>query len=223
MRKSGCVVAGLLGLLALPPTVAGQTSYGVLLKAGTLGAGADAAVGVGGRLDLRGGVGFWPIDFDDQTINDISFDLDLPSTYASVGVDLYPTGGGLRLSGGLMFRPDEPVITGRCTGTREFGGTQYDCSQVGELTGTIESSSAAPFVSLGFGRVAGSGVGFFLEIGGAFMGSPTVEITADGPLAADQQFQRSLEEEEADFEDDLGPYLKVHPMVQLGVRIGLGG
>jgi hypothetical protein len=64
-------------------------------------------------------------------------------------------------------------------------------------------------------------VGFFLDLGVAFQGSPSVTAEADGPIASQPQFQQDLQEEVDEIEDDVSPFT-VYPVLAIGVAVGLG-
>lgn len=223
MRKS--LAVGLVAALALPAAATAQVGFGVGVKAGSIGVGAEAAVALGQSLAIRGGGALFPVDFD-GTFSDIEFAVDLPDTYMNVGVDFYPTAGGFRLSGGMLFKPDNPELRGTFTQNQEIGGREYTPEQIGTLVGVIDSGKSAPFAAIGFGRHTSSGIGFFLDLGAAFLSEPTLSLTQEGGnLNSFEQaeFDQRLEDERQSMEEDLGGYLKIYPILQLGLKLGLGG
>jgi len=209
--------------LALPHTLSAQ-GLALAGRAGTLGLGAEAAVGLGERLALRGGVGLLPFE-PSVTIEDIDFTLSLPDTWFNIGADLY-LGGGFRLGGGMLFKSDDPSIDGRPTESVEIGGRDYTPEEIGNIVGTFDSGSSAPYVLLGFGRHVLSGIGLFADFGVAFMGEQEVGLEAPNTnfdtQIEEEEFRARLEEEERDFEEDAGSYLDYWPILNIGVKIGLG-
>lgn len=223
MRKSLAIAA--VAALALPVAAQAQTGFGVGVKAGSIGVGAEAAIGFGSSLAIRGGAALFPVDFD-GTFSGIDFDVDLPDTYMNIGVDFYPTAGAFRLSGGLLIKPDDPELRGTFSQDQELGGRTYTPEQIGTLIGSIDSGKTAPFAMIGFGRHTSTGLGFYADLGAAFLKEPVLTLTQEGgSLNAQEQaaFDDDLEEERQSIEDDLGGYLKIYPILQLGLRIGLGG
>jgi hypothetical protein len=186
-----------------------------------MGLGAEAAFGLGNHVAFRGGIGTFPFTVTSE-FDKIEYTIDPPSQVANVGLDFYPSAdGAFRLSVGAMMR-SEVALEGRLTGAVEVGGQTYPADQVGSLSGTVENNEIAPYATLGFGRTYASGVGFFMEIGAGVVGEPTLTLTASGPISGNAQFQDSLERERAETEEDLGTYLKFHPIVSFGISFGFG-
>lgn len=224
MRKSLAVVALALAL-TFPAAALAQTGFGIGVKAGSIGVGVEGAVSLGSMLNLRGGGALFPVDWEfthDTQAGDLEFDLNLPDSYLNLGLDLYPGGGGFRISGGLLFKPDDPSIEATPTGTVEFGGETFNREEVGTITGEIDSGSVAPFAAIGFGNHTRSGFGFFVDLGAALLKEPELTLRAEGGTRSQDVNQR-LEQERQEIEDELDKYLKIYPIVQIGVRIGLGG
>ena len=219
MRATAIAAFLLAAVLAFPS--AGSAQVGVGVRAGTLGLGADIAFAVSPKVQIRGGGGIQPID-PTFTISDIKYTVDLPGSFVNVGIDLFPTGGGFRIGGGVLYKPDDVSISGEFTGSVDIGGRSYTGSEVGKLTGTVTSKTTAPYAMIGFGKHASSGIGLFLDIGAAFVGEQTLELTATGAAASNAQFLADLESERLDTEDSLNK-VKIYPMVNLGLRIGVGG
>lgn len=223
MRKRVTVLALLVPFI-LPVALAAQ-GFGIGVKAGTLGVGLEGALALGGKVNLRVGGGMLPYD-PTLTLGDIEFDIDLPDKYFNVGLDLYPTGGGFRLMGGLIYKPDEMQLEASFTKSQDIGGFVYTPAQIGTLAGSVESGSLAPFVGIGFGRHTASGVGIFVDLGASFVGEPELTLTSvGGSLTGAEKtvFNGRLETERQQTEDDMGGYLKIYPVLQLGLRIGVGG
>lgn len=212
-----------MALLALPSAVLAQ-GIGVAGRAGTVGIGAEGALGLNDALVIRGGVGLMPFEVD-ATIDDIDFTLTLPETWYNIGIDLYPGGGSFRIGGGLLFKPDDPTVVGTITGstTVEIGDQTYTATDVSQLNGTLDSSDSAPYVLIGFGKHTSPGLGLFLDLGVAFLGEPTVSLSASGNsvVVNSPEFQNELRKQEQNFEDDAGSYLKLWPFLSIGLRLGI--
>jgi hypothetical protein len=218
MKKTFFALAT-VAALAFPSLADAQ--IGVAARGGTLGIGGEVALGVGEALVLRGGLGFMPLE-PSATISDIDFTLKLPETWYNVGVDLYVT-PSFRIGGGMLFKSDDPSLEGEFTGTVDIGGRDFTPGELGTLTGVLDSKDKAPYALIGFGKHTSQGVGLFLDLGVAFTGETDVQLDATGGTFSDQaELQSRLTAEEADLEEDLGSYLKYWPILNIGVRIGLG-
>jgi hypothetical protein len=219
MMRKMLAVAAVTGLLPAA-AVAQGFGVGVGARAGTLGIGAEAAFAPTGSFALRGGIGILPVEFS-RTYSDVDYTSEPTSPIANIGVDFYPGGGSLRLGAGMLFLSEPTTLGGEYTGSVNIGGQTYQGSQVGTLSGELDHGSTAPYAIVGWGRHTGSGIGLFLDLGAAFMSDPTLELTATGPIANDATFQANLEREEDEAEEAAQDYLKILPIVSIGVRIGI--
>ena len=50
-----------------------------------------------------------------------------------------------------------------------------------------------------------------------------LEATGDATIITSSEFQEDLRKQETSIEDDLGSYIKVWPILNIGLRIGVGG
>jgi hypothetical protein len=186
--------------------------------------GGELALGLTDAFVIRGGLGLMPFE-PSATIDDIEFTLKLPEKWITIGADIY-LGGSFRIGGGMLFKPDDPTITGEIAGgSVTIGDVVYTSTDVAQLTGTLDSKDQAPYVLIGFGRHTSSGIGLFLDLGAAFIGEPTVSIAATGnsTVISSAEFTSELRKQERNIEDDLGSYIKVWPILNIGLRIGVGG
>ncbi len=204
-----CTLAG----LAIGPAALSAQGFAIAGRVGTLGLGAEAAVGLSPKLALRGGLGLMPLE-PTATIDDIEFTVGLPETWFNIGADLF-LGSGFRIGGGMLFKPDDPTLTGELSGTAsiEIGDEVYTSAEVAQLNGVLDSKDQAPYVIMGFGRHAAPGVGLFLDLGVAFLGEPDVQLSATGNVVGSAEFQAELAKQEQRTEDDLGSYLKLWPIL----------
>ena len=228
--KKGLLVLSSALLLALPVSVSAQ-GFGVAARAGTLGLGAEAAVGLTDFVVVRGGLGLFPIETDATRFWDVGQDVDatlkLPRTWYNIGVDLY-LGGSFRIGGGMLYKPDDPSITAtlQTTGEIDIGGQTYTATEVSEVVGSLSTKDSAPYVLLGFGKHTSPGIGLFLDLGVAFMGDSQVSLQAtDGnpAIIGSEMFQANLRQEEQNLNSDLPAWAKKYwPIASIGLRIGLG-
>ncbi len=211
----------LIALLVIPQTLAGQR-FALGGRAGTLGFGAEAALGLSDNFVVRGGLGSFIFEFEGEQ-DGVDYTVSPPSMTGTLGIDLYPTGGSFRLMAGLMFRNGDFEL--KSSDLAEAGGIEIgdgEYTESGTLHGTVATSSTAPFVGLGFGRHTSGGFGFFLDLGVAFVGEPEVTLTAQGDIASVPGFQEDLDREAQNLEDDAAPYLKYWPILSIGVKIPVG-
>ena len=215
MRAPYCL---LIAILAIPQSLSAQ-SFGFGARAGTLGFGAEAALGLSDHLVVRGGIGSFFLDFNGD-FDGVDYTVTPPSMTGTLGVDLHPTGGSFRLMAGIMFRDgDFELESGDLSqaGSIEIGDTEYD--EAGTLTGAFATSSTAPFVGLGFGHHSRGGFGVFLDLGVAFVGEADVTMQEHGAIATVPGFQQDLDKEVQNLEDEAAPYLKYWPIISFGVKI----
>ena len=94
---------------------------------------------------------------------------------------------------------------------------------MGPVTGSGTSKERAPYVLIGFGRHTDRGFGLSLDIGAAFTGDPGVTLDATGGTYPDQdELDARLDAEARNFENDMKTYLRIWPILSLGLRLGLG-
>lgn len=225
MFRTNLVLAAVLSLTL--PVAAGAQVFALAGRAGTIGLGAEAAVGFGERLTLRGGLGLTPVEIDAGSLvevgDQVEATLTLPKAWYNLGADLN-LGAGFRIGGGMLFKNDDPELEAILPsgGTIEIDGVEYSGSQVQSVTGVLDSKDQAPYAILGFGSTQGAGIGLFFDLGVAFLGDPEVALSATGDQAVvgSNEFQNRLRQEEQRVEDEAGEYLRLWPILNLGVRIG---
>lgn len=216
MRKTFVGTVAMLTATTVPLTAQG---VGVAPHVGTLGIGADVALGGVSALAVRAGANFMPFDID-ASASDIDFTISPPSARFTLLVDIAAP-VGFRVTGGALLTSGDIEATGSYTGTVDIGDTTYTAADVGTLTGTIVTNKFAPYVGIGWGKPASSRFGFFLDLGVAFHGKPEITLAADGPVTALPGFQDDLEEERQSIEDDAN-WFRVYPVLSIGFSIGLG-
>ena len=221
MRK--CVLTLSAALLLAAPTALSAQGFGLAARAGTLGVGPEAALGLTDALVIRGGIGLTAFE-PSVTIDDIPFTLTLPPRWVTIGADIYLS-GTFRIGGGMLFKSEDPMLLAENTGSIDIGDMTYTSDQVSQLTGTLDSEDQAPYVLIGFGKHTSTGIGLFLDLGAAFLGESEVllEATGDATIITSSEFQEELRKQETSTEDDLRSYIKVWPILNIGLRIGVGG
>lgn len=209
---------GALLVFGLPGAAFGQIGVGA--RVGTLGIGGEVSVGVAPRLALRGGIGALPFEYN-STYSGLEYTVSPPGTIWNLGVDFHTGMAGLRLTAGILHRPQFD-LEGHYTGATQFGGQTYNGTI--DVTGSMKNDNeTAPYFAIGFGRTSGPGIGLFVDAGVALLGDGRIRLTGTcGDCgAAQQQFQSDLDAEAAQAEDEFGEFLKVHPVLQIGLRLGI--
>lgn len=209
----------LLLIIAIPSALNAQ-GFALGARAGTLGFGGEVALSLSDNLAVRGGLGSFFYEYEDE-LEGVDYTISPPSMTATVGIDVYPWGGSFRLIGGIMFRDgDFEAESGDLSqvGSIDIGDETFDDVD-GRLFGTLATNSTAPFVGMGFGNHTQGGFGFFIDFGVAFVGEPDVDLRAEGPVTSNQLFMSELAKEEQAIQDDAGGYLTYWPILNLGVKI----
>jgi hypothetical protein len=213
-------VAGVALLVAVGP--AAWADVGVLLKAGTLGAGIDVSKGIGETLALRLQANALSYD-EDITESDVEYSADLGLKSAGLLLDWHPFSGTFRVSAGAYWNGNEAAATGRPTGgTYVINGTTYSSSDIGSLNGQIDFSEVAPYFGIGFGSTpkAGRGMSFSFDLGVLYQGEPNVGLTVACGAALTvpecTQLQNDVAAEAGALQDDLKDY-KFYPVVSFGI------
>jgi hypothetical protein len=201
------------------------------------------AVGVHTQLSTTGFIGvdagykFNPNLHARLGLNAVGFNLD----YTSQGIDykakftptnvhllgdFFPFGGGLRLTGGLIFQGNQFNATGTPNSSAlptqiSLGGTNYNLSDVGSVSSEGSfSNSVAPYLGIGFGTPLSSGLGFNFDAGVMFAGSAKVKLRANIPSSVDPTIQNnirnSLAEQERITNNDIGSF-GLYPVLSVGI------
>jgi hypothetical protein len=205
------------------------------------------AVGVHTQLSSTGFVGvdagykFSPNLHARLGLNTVGFNVD----YTSQGIDykakfnptnvhllgdFFPFGGGLRLTGGLVFQsnqfnatgtPNSSAVPGGIPTQINLGGTTYNISDVGTVSSEGSfSNSVAPYLGIGFGTPISPGLGFNFDAGVMFAGSANVKLRANipstVPAALQDQIRTSLADQERRTNSDIGSF-NVYPVISVGI------
>jgi hypothetical protein len=204
MRKVQFALAG----LALAAAGTAQAA-GIGARIGTTGLGADVAWDLAPTLSARLGYSGGSVNHDvstDLTTYHGKLNLKNLNTF----LDFAPLGPFFRFTGGFVFNDNKfDVHTDQVSG--------------GSISGTVTpSKSAAPYLGIGYGRVAGAGVNFYADLGVMYQGSPKASLTANcGTLSPGQcsTLQSQAASEQAQLEDKL-KNAKYYPVLNIGLTIG---
>ncbi len=221
MRNILHILAAASALLCAPGAALAQTTgFSVGPSVGTDGIGADALYKVSPFVAARAGFRYADLSLS-ETIDDVSYDLDVGFTAGLTALDIHPFANGFRVSGGAYFSGRSIDLGATPSRPVEIGDRTYTPQEVGMLTGTSDWNNAAPFLGVGFnnGLNAIKRFGFQAMLGAAYIGDPDVTLEATGGLlASDPAFQDDLDEEAQRLADDLDDF-PFHPVLSLGLTV----
>jgi len=183
---------------------------GVGVRIGTTGLGVDVAKNIAPLLDARVGYSGGSWGYDSST-SGASYTGDIKLSNLNALLDFHPLGPLFRLTGGVIFNKNKYEATGTPNG------------QAGSFNATVESGkTAAPYLGIGYGNVAGTGVNFYADLGVMFMGTPKATISANCSGLSGAQctsLQNQVASEQQNLQDKLDRF-KAYPVLNIGVTIG---
>jgi hypothetical protein len=212
--------------LVLPADMSAQSiGVGVAARAGTLGFGGEAAVNVTRFLGVRGGFGVLPFKYTGAA-DQVTYRIESTSPISNIGVDLYPGLADLRIGGGIMFLPNPTTFQARYDGTIMIDGAEYSNEEIGDLTGSLDHGSSAPYLIIGLGRQTNRGIGIFLDLGAGFIEGHRFSYSVTGAVSDPSnprydEFQQGIAAETQAIEDNANKYVKVFPILSGGIRFGI--
>ena len=216
-------VVRIIFIIAALLCVSSTHAAGVGIRAGTTGIGGDVAWGLVPTLSAR--VGYSYLTFSTTVdSSDIKYDAKPKLSNGNLFLDWSPL-GPFRITGGLILNTNKVDVTAQSSsGSFTIGGTTYPAGSIGSLSGTVKSgNSAAPYLGIGYGNVAGAGVNFYFDLGVMFQGSPKASLTANCnpaiPSLLCSQIQASTVIEARDLQDSIKNF-KYFPVASIGVTIG---
>jgi hypothetical protein len=215
MQRAVAVCVFVSSLLLAGPAFAAD--FGVGLKAGTYGLGAEFGVGFSSWFTLRATAttGDLSGDYDEDGID---YDASLDVGGYGLLADFFPMKGTFRLTAGLLSNRNEIGLEAVPTAPIEIGGTTYPPAAVGTLSGDIEFDSSVPYFGVGWGNVAkGRRFGFLVDLGFIHQGAGNVTLSSSTGLVS----QSDLDAEAAAIEDDIQDY-DFWPIVSFGLAIRFG-
>lgn len=201
-------------LLAAPllATPAFAANVSLAVTGGTLGIGPEVGLRLSDRFGLRGNATFLGVGhhFDSS---DLDYDGRLKLRSGGAMVDLFPFGGGFRLSAGARYNKNRARVVATPTGNASVGGQTFTPAQIGTLSGTGDVKRFAPAATLGWGSKPGKGFLFGFEAGALFQGRVRVSnFTSSTGLIP----QARIEAERQDVQHDVDK-VKVYPIVQIAL------
>lgn len=199
-----------------------KSGWAIAPEVSTLGLGGHLVTRIIPQINARVGVNAFGLGLDIEE-TEAEYEGDLNLFNVSTILDLHPSkNSGFKLSGGLVFSNNNTEGTATTDETIEIGGQEFSIDQLGSVDADVDiTSHVAPYVGLGWGNpVSGNkGLGFWLNAGVLFGGSPEVDLSPNlGQNVSPEieaEINEAIEAEEAELEDDIG-FFRVYPVVSLG-------
>lgn len=218
MKSKAFALAGLVASLTFGPA---HAEAGITASAGTTGAGLHLSVEVAERMNARFGLNGLSYSRDGNT-NNVDYDFRLKMATVDALVDYFPTDGGFRFSGGVVYDGNKIDANGRpANGTYSLNGHLYPAAAVGSLNGQIEFRKAAPYLGIGWGNAVSKekGWGFSSDIGVLFQGTPQSALINRGCTATSSvctQIAADVAVENRSLQDEVSKF-KAFPVLRVGV------
>jgi hypothetical protein len=207
-------------LVTFPQSFAGSSRVAVTAKASTLGFGADVAFKAAPKVNLR--LTGQTFDYDTtDTIDDVSYDIELGLESFGAMVDVHPFGGSFHVSGGLLANGNEVDTVANLEPGEfyEIGDEVFTGAELGSLTGAADFDSTAPYVGVGWGNpfTRERRFGFAFDLGVIYQGVPDVSLTAENPFG-DPTLDDALLDEINEVEDEFESF-EFFPVISVGLSI----
>lgn len=204
------------GRAAAPAPADDGFPLAVGLRLGTLGVGAEVATGLGDYVNLRavGHMGGFSVF---GNFSDIEYNVAVDFANVGLILDLHAADGGFRWSAGIFYNGNDYDGTAKPLTSTTIGGISFTPAQIGTISGDITTDDVAYYFGVGFGNpVSRDGRWTVtLDLGVWVLASaPQIDLTADGTAAGFGAFQRELEKEEQEVEDEL---IRWWPVIALGI------
>lgn len=213
MNDRSKLILAALALAATPAAAQAADAggrFGIGVTAGTLGIGPEARFRLSPRFGVRANAGFLSIHHTFKS-DDIEYRGKVKLKSGGAMLDLYPFGGGFRVSAGARINGNGGSVTATPETAITINETEYAPAEVGTLRGKADTKNFAPALSLGYGGSMRSGLMFGIEAGALFQGKVRIRrFTASGGGVD----PADLEAERVSIQDDVDDY-KVYPILQL--------
>ncbi|MFQ5355704.1 MAG: hypothetical protein ACE5DY_04305, partial [Mariprofundaceae bacterium] len=124
--------------------------------------------------------------------------------------DIYPLATKFRITGGLYYNGNKLDMNAQQAGFVVIGGNAYLNPNI---TTTVDFNQVAPYVGIGWGDAISSGspIGFNIELGALYQGTPNTSIVAPGVAPADIAVEKQRL-------DDALNWFTWYPVIAVGVN-----
>lgn len=194
--------------------------FGVGVKAGTLGLGAEARWSPLPWLDFRFGANNYDYDESGSQAG-INYDATLAlDNYYATGNFRFPL-SPFRVTAGAYSNGNEFRMVSQDAPDQTFniGGSTFSANDVGSLHSVTSFGSTSPYLGIGYDFELFGKVGLNLDLGVLWQGEPEVTLDATGLASAPAEIQAellpALEAERVELEDELSDF-KAWPVISLG-------
>jgi hypothetical protein len=204
---------------------------GAGLRLSTLGAGAEAAVSLTRRLNLRGGFNIFQYSRG-FSHDGITYKGQLHLRSGEAHLDWYPLGYAFHVSPGLLlYNGNGATATANVPGGSSFtlGGVTYTSDPSNPISGTgkLDFIKVAPTAMVGFGNLVPptSHFTFNFEVGAVFQGSARTKLNLAGNAclngfscvnaATDPTVQANIRAEQTKINNKLSPF-QYYPAIAFG-------
>jgi hypothetical protein len=213
------IVAGLLAIAVLTARAeeeaGGVGGVGVTAKVGTLGYGGDLTLGLGSRVNVRGG--YNQMDYEGtRHFEDADITGELRWQTIPILLDVHPFGGGFRLSAGPVVNNNELILSATANKTVKLNDEEYE---VARLDGSVTFDENSWYFGFGYGNAVGRDGRwhFSCDFGVMYHGEPQINATA---TASDPEVQdalnSALDTELEKWRDDASQF-RYYPVIAFGV------
>jgi hypothetical protein len=207
----------LIVVVALTAAAGSAQAFGLGLKAGTLGVGADLGFGILPTLGGRVGVSGMNVSTHVET-SDVRYDAKAKFADVNLFLDWSPL-GPFRITGGFIPNDNKIDLTGRASTASGNAVVPPGAT----LNGTVKpETSFAPYLGIGYGNVWTKGVKFYFDLGVMFQGTPEVSLSLNCGTASPAQCaaaQSQVAAERQRVQDKVDKY-KYYPVANIGITIG---
>ena len=202
----------------------GDARFSIGITGGSLGVGPEIGYRFSENLGVRANAAFLSISHNISS-DDIDYDGKVKLQSGGAMIDVYPFGGGFRISGGARINGNKARGIGEPVGgTFTINGTTYDATSfVTSVRADTDIKDFAPALTLGYGGGTSSSFAFGIEAGALFQGSVKIKpLTITGQCATNPaqlgcaNIAADLEAERQSVNNDIDGY-KVYPILQLTV------
>lgn len=209
-----------LTALALMLCGTAAADFGVGVKAGTLGIGAEARWSPLPWLDFRFGANSY--DYDESGAQaGINYDATLAlDNYYATGNFRFPL-SPFRVTAGAFSNGNEFRLVSQDAPGSSFniGGSTFSAEDVGSLQSVTSFDGTSPYLGIGYDFELFGKVGLNLDLGVLWQGEPQVTLDATGLATASSEVQAellpALEAERVELEDEVSNF-KAWPVISLG-------
>jgi hypothetical protein len=205
------------------------------VKVSTLGAGAEAAVRLTHRTNVR--AGFNMIDYSRGFNKDgVAYNGQLSFKTLEAHYDIFPWAKSFHVSPGVLVYAGDPITaTAAVPANQTFtlGGVNYSSDPANPVTGRgkIDFNRAAPMITAGWGnlisRQEGKHFSVPVELGVAFQGSPRASLGLAGSvcdstgfncraIASDPTVQANVVSEQGKIDNSMS-FFKAYPIISVGL------